>query len=278
MNRKLLMLCAADHGTGTGEDPEAGCWAGERVASFLRGEATVNRLARKVGVRMQMLDVGVAGEFVEQPGLAQRKVAWGTAPLSPGPAMGQAQALESLLAGHDALAEIHEARAIDVVGVGSLTGGDLAPATLLGAGLLGLGCDDLVGKGAGLDGRLTERLEIVLGERTLDGEDPVALLAEFGGFELGAMAGAMLAAARQRVAVVVDGIGAAASANLACALAPAVADYLFFSHVGSHPLHGELVRAMDGDPLVGLAVEGGEAVGAALALGVISSALALWSE
>ena len=153
MNRKLMLLCAADHGTGTGEDPEAGGWAGEAVTRCLRGEASVNRLARKVGVRMQMLDVGVAGEFSEQPGLVQRKVAWGTAPLAGGPAMGRTQAAEAMLAGHDVVAEIHDSRALDVVAVGSLTGGDPAAATLVAAGLLGFGREDLLGAGGILTGR-----------------------------------------------------------------------------------------------------------------------------
>ena len=278
MNRKLLLLCSADHGTGTGEDPEAGGWAGERVTSYLRGEATVNRLARKVGVRMQLLDVGVAGEFAEQPGLSQRKVAWGTAPLSQGPAMAREQAAEAMLAGYDVVAEMHEARAIDVVAVGSLTGGDPAPATLLAAGQLGLGRDELLGDGGILEGALAERVERAPGERTLSADDSLQWLAEVGGFELGAMAGAMLAAARNRVAVVVDGTGSAAAAHLAGTLSPHVADYLFFSHVGPHPLHRRLIEAQGGEPLVGLAIDGGEAVGSALALGVISSALALWSE
>lgn len=278
MNRKLLLVCSADHGTGTGEDPEAGGWAGERVTSYLRGEATVNRLARKVGVRMQLLDVGVAGDFGEQPGLAQRKVAWGTAPLSQGPAMAREQAVEAMLAGYDVLAEMHEARAIDVVAVGSLTGGDPAPATLLAAGQLGLDRVALLGESGVLRGALAERIELALGERSLSAEDPLGLLADVGGFEIAAMAGAMLAAARNRVAVVVDGVGSAAAAHLAGTLTPHVADYLFFSHIGPHPLHRPLVAAQNGEPLVGLAIDGGEALGSALALGVISSALALWSE
>ena len=278
MNRKLLLLCAADHGTGTGDDPVAGGWAGEGVTRCLRGEASVNRLARKVGVRLQMLDVGVAGEFTEQPGLIQRKVAWGTAPLSAGPAMGRTQAAEAMLAGHDVVAEIHDARALDVVAVGSLTGGDPAAATLLAAGLLGLGREDLLGVGGLLDGTLAERIVLALEGHELSGDDPMALLADVGGFELAAMTGGILAAARSRVAVVVDGIGSAASALLACSLAPHVADHLFFSHIGPHPLHGRLLEAMGGRPLVGVRVAGGEAVGAALGLGVLASTLALWSE
>ncbi len=278
MNRKLLLLCSADHGTGTGEDPEAGGWAGERVTAYLRGEATVNRLARKVGVRMQLLDVGVAGDFAEQPGLSQRKVAWGTAPLSQGPAMAREQAVEAMLAGYDVVAEMHEARAIDVVAVGSLTGGDPAPATLLAAGQLGLGRDELLGDGGVLEGALAERIEEAIGERTLSADDPLDLLSDVGGFELAAMAGAMLAAARNRVAIVADGVGSASAALLAGTLTPHVGDYLFFSHVGPHPLHRPLIQAQHGEPLVGLAIDGGEAVGSALALGVISSALALWSE
>ncbi len=278
MNRKLMLLCAADHGTGTGEDPEAGGWAGEAVTRCLRGEASVNRLARKVGVRMQMLDVGVAGEFSEQPGLVQRKVAWGTAPLAGGPAMGRTQAAEAMLAGHDVVAEIHDSRALDVVAVGSLTGGDPAAATLVAAGLLGFGREDLLGAGGILTGSLSERIGVALEGHALAPAAPKALLADVGGFEIAAMTGGMLAAARSRVAVIVDGMGSAASALLACALAPATADYLFFSHVGTHPLHSRMVEAMGGHPLVGVPIDGGEAVGAAMGLGVLASTLALWSE
>ncbi len=278
LNRKTAILCAADHGTGTGEEPEVGRWAGERAMAFLNGTAPVNRLARHVGVHVRMLDVGVAGDIPAHPNLVTRKIAWGTAPIAGGPAMGRSQAVEAVLAGYDTLAEIFQARAIDAVVVGEITGGDELPGSLVAAGLLGIDGATTCAEEGPLGGELARRAAAILGDSGTLPRDPLAVLTDLGGFEIGAMAGLFLAAARNRVAAVIDGFGSSVAGLLATELCPAIAPYLFVSHVSERPLHRMVVERFGQPELLGFPIESEEGVGGTMALGVLAAAASLWSD
>ena len=278
LNRKLVLLCASDHGTGTGEDPLHDQWAGERVMAFLNSVAPVNNIARQVGARTRLLDVGVAGDIPSHPNLVPRKVAWGTAPMHRASAMGRHQASEVVLAGYDLFADYYHHRAVDAVAVGSVATGDGPSATLVAAGLLGLDEKALKGRKAIPVGEAGKRMRTALRERTIDAEDPLGLLTEVGGFEIGAMAGIFMAAARYRTAAVVDSFPSAVAALLARAFCPAVTGYLFASHTSDTPLHRAVLDELGLIPLLGFNMEGGEAVGATFSLGVMASCVAIWDQ
>ncbi len=278
LNRKLLLLCAADHGTGTGEDPLHDEWAGERVMAFLNSVAPVNHISRQVGARTRLLDVGIAGDIPSHPNLVPRKVAWGTAPMHRMPAMGRHQASEVVLAGYDLFADYYHHRAVDAVAVGSIATGDAPAVAALAAGLLDLDEKALRSRRAMPGGEAGKRLRAALRERALVADDPLGLLSEVGGFEIGAMAGIYLAAARYRTAAVIDSQPSAVAALLARAFCPAVTGYLFASHTSGRPLHRAVLKELGLVPLLGFEMDGGEAVGAAFSLGVLASCVAIWDQ
>jgi len=278
LNRKLVLLCASDHGTGTGEDPLHDGWAGERVMAFLNSAMPVNHIARQVGARTRLLDVGVAGDIPSHPNLVPRKVAWGTAPIHSVPAMGRHQAAEVVLAGYDLFADYYHHRAVDAVAVGSISTGDGPSATLLSAGMLGLDEKGLRSRKAMPKGEAGKRIRKALKERAIDAEDPMGMLTEVGGFELGAMTGIFLAAARYRTAAVIDDFPSAVAALLARAFCPEVTGYLFASHISERPLHGAVLEALELSPLLGFEMDGGEAMGATFSLGVLASCVSVWDS
>lgn len=278
LNRKLVLLCAADHGTGTGEDPLHDQWAGERVMAFLNSVAPVNNIARQVGARTRLLDVGIAGDIPSHPNLVPRKVAWGTAPLHRMPAMGRHQASEVVLAGYDLFADYYHHRAVDAVAVGSVAAGDGPSSTLVAAGLLGMDEKALRGRKAIPTREAGKRLRAALRQRTIEASDPLGLLSEVGGFELGAMAGIYLAAARYRTVAVIDGFPSAVAALLACTFCPGVTGFLFASHISNTPLHRAVLTELGLIPLLGFEMEGGEAVGATFSLGVMASCISIWDQ
>ena len=63
-----------------------------------------------------------------------------------------------------------------------------------------------------------------------DPADGLDVLAKVGGFEIGGMAGAILAAAANRRPVVIDGFISTAAAMIAVSLAPDVRNYLIAAH------------------------------------------------
>ena len=104
------------------------------------------------------------------------------------------------------------------------------------------------------------------------------MLAAFGGFELGAIAGFIMGASRLRLPVVLDGFPCCAAALVARAMQPDALDCVFFSHVSAEPGHRLLLGMLDAAPYLDLGLRLGEGTGAALLLGLIDSAVSLYRE
>ena len=160
--------------------------------------------------------------------------------------------------------------------MGQVVSGPQRAARLVAAAVLGYDAGRLAEQAGEGDPQLAEAAS-----RHLSGVeigDPVGVLAAVGGFDIGAMAGIYLGAAMFRVGAVVGGLASSAAAGLAAALCPPVKDYLFLSHHSSDPLHTRLVERQQGGALLGFRIEGAEAVGATLGLGVLAAMSALWDE
>ncbi len=86
--RKTIVTMAGDHGVvaeGVSAYPQA--VTGQMVANFLAGGAAINVLARQIGARVVVADLGVASDLPMRPDLYAAKVARGTANMVHGPAM-----------------------------------------------------------------------------------------------------------------------------------------------------------------------------------------------
>jgi len=77
---------------------------------------------------------------------------------------------------------------------------------------------------------------------------------------------------------VVDGFISTAGAVAACALCPAVREYLIFSHLSQERGHRVIMEALKARPLLDLDMRLGEGTGAALAMGVIEAALKIYNQ
>src|SRR5512147_656257 len=88
MERKAVIVMAADHGVvleGVSAYPAE--VTPQMVLNFLRGGAAINVLARQVGARVVVVDMGVAANITDESGkLISRKIGFGTANLAKGPA------------------------------------------------------------------------------------------------------------------------------------------------------------------------------------------------
>ena len=188
--------------------------------------AAINVLARQAGARVVVIDAGVAAPLAPADGLIDGKVAPGTADISLGPAMTPAQAHQALTLGVR-VAQEEIARGLDLLACGEMGIGNTTPATAIIATFTGAPRWKSPARhrccvaGCAPQGRCDCRSLAVNRPDPADGLD---VLTKVGGFEIGAMAGAMLAAAAARVPVVVDGLIATSAALIAAPLAPAVRD------------------------------------------------------
>jgi nicotinate-nucleotide--dimethylbenzimidazole phosphoribosyltransferase len=107
---------------------------------------------------------------------------------------------------------------------------------------------------------------------------PLRVLAEVGGFELAAIAGLYLAAAKRGIPVILDGYLSAAAALTAVAIEPQAREWMLASHLSTELGHAVALRALELEPLLDLRMRLGEGTGAALSLQIIRGALALHRE
>jgi nicotinate-nucleotide--dimethylbenzimidazole phosphoribosyltransferase len=160
--------------------------------------------------------------------------------------------------------------------------GNTTPSAAIGAVITGASLDEMVGRGAGVDDAgLAHKRDIVrrgIEVNTPQTEDGLDVLAKVGGFEIGGIAGTILAAAFHRRAVVVDGFISTAGALIAHTLCPTVKDYLFAGHRSEEAGHRIMLNYLGLEPILDLGMRLGEGTGAALAMGVMDSAVRMFKE
>ena len=103
-----IAVFAGDHGVvEAGVTPWPSEVTAQMVANFCAGGAAINVLARHIGARVVVIDVGVASPIpTESTELFRRNVARGTTNLATGPAMTEDQALATLEVGAEIGTEV----------------------------------------------------------------------------------------------------------------------------------------------------------------------------
>jgi nicotinate-nucleotide--dimethylbenzimidazole phosphoribosyltransferase len=276
-----IVVAAGDHGVAVesvSAYPQEVTW--QMVANFAAGGAAVNVLARQAGVRLVVVDAGIAEPFEHELVRALRLGA-GTANLALGPAMSVEQATRGLLAGAAIATEL-VGEGIGIVALGEMGIANTTAASAVAAALLGVDPERVCGRGTGLDDEgVAHKVEIVrrgLAVNHVDSGDALAVLVALGGFELAVLAGVALGAAAERVPVLLDGFITGAAALVAARLAPASVDAMIASHRSSEPGHTLVLEALGLEPLLDLRLRLGEGSGAAVALSLVRDSLALLDE
>jgi len=282
IRHKAIIIMAGDHGVVA---EKVGNWPQEITAqmvyNFLGGGAGINVVARQVGARVVVVDMGVATELKSSPGLLSRKVARGTQNMARGPAMTKEQAVRSIETGIEIVAA-EAAKGLDIVGIGDMGIGNTTPSAAICSLISGKPAAEVTGRGTGLtDEQLAHKVEVVEQAIRLnhpDPKQPLDVLAKVGGFEIGGLAGVMLGAAVRRIPVVIDGFISGAAALIATALAPQLKDYLLAAHLSAEVGHRVMLDHMGLKPLLNLEMRLGEGTGAALGIFLAETSARILAE
>jgi nicotinate-nucleotide--dimethylbenzimidazole phosphoribosyltransferase len=282
VERPVIFTFAADHGVaaeGVSAYPQS--VTAQMVENFVHGGAAISVLARDAGARVVIADFGVATRVGPSDTLVECRVGSGTANMAHGPAMSRAQALTALEAGAR-LAEEAIALGADLLGTGEMGIANTTAASAITAAVTGAPAIHVTGRGTGLDDAgWRHKIEVV--ERALhinrpDRTDAVDVLARVGGFEIGGLAGVVLAGAAHRVPVVLDGFIAAAAALVAITLVPGAGGVLFASHRSVEPGHARALEHLGLVPYLDLSLRLGEGTGAALFVHLARAAAKIYAE
>ena len=258
VERPHVAVFAADHGVAA---DGVSAYPAEVTAAMVdaidSGVATISVLAREVGASLELVDVGVGRS---------------TGNIRVADAMTRDEFDAAVTAG---AAAVDKADA-DLLVVGEIGIGNTAAAAAVAAAVLGGEAADWVGPGTGVVGAaLARKCDVV--QAALDRVGPVGpleALRRLGGRELAAMGGAVAAARRRRLPVVLDGfIATAAVAPLAVAR-PGSLDHCIAGHRSAEPGHQRALETLGLDPLLRLDLRLGEGSGALVAVPIVRMAAA----
>ncbi|WP_041798299.1 nicotinate-nucleotide--dimethylbenzimidazole phosphoribosyltransferase [Rhodopseudomonas palustris] len=279
-DRATVFVFAADHGLAAESvSPYPASVTRSMVRAYLAGCVGVNVLAKAAFTDLCVVDAGIDDDLPPCPGLIDRKIRRGTRNASREPAMSIDEARRAIDA---AVALVSDAidGGVDIVAIGEMGIGNTTSAALITHRLAAAPIADCVGRGAGLDAAgVAHKLAIAekASARTT-ATAPLDVLAEFGGFEIAMMAGAVLAAAARRRPVVIDGFIASAAALVAVRLHPEARDYCVFSHRSAERGHKVLLETMAATPYLDLGLRLGEGTGALMAIPLVRAAAGILTD
>jgi len=287
INRKAVLVMAGDHGVvdaGVSAYPQE--VTGAMVQTFLAGGAGINAIARKANAEVFVVDMGIIASLdgLDMPGsdhLVTHKIAPGTADFTQGPAMSLPEAEKSIILGFQEASRLFQ-NGVDILGTGDMGIGNTTPSAAIGAVICGTNLDQMVGRGTGVDDEGLERKRRAV-TRGIELNQPVAedgldVLTKVGGFEIGGIAGVVLAGAFHKRPVVIDGFISTAGALIANALCPSVTDYVFAGHCSEESGHRFMLDYLNLDPILDLGMRLGEGTGATLSMSIMDGAVSIFKE
>jgi nicotinate-nucleotide--dimethylbenzimidazole phosphoribosyltransferase len=228
------------------------------VQNFLAGGAAVNQLCEAMDADLRVYEMALdepTADFTTAPAMSDEDcalaVAYGMMAVEPG---------------------------IDVLALGEMGIANTTSAAALCCALFGGSAGQWVGPGTGVVGDALQRKIAAVDDAVRlhrpQASDALDLLARLGGRELAAIAGAVIAARRARVPVVLDGYATTAAAAVLFKLDPRALDHCVVAHRSAEPGHSLLLEMLGKKPLLDLGLRLGEASGATLALFILKAALA----
>jgi nicotinate-nucleotide--dimethylbenzimidazole phosphoribosyltransferase len=254
VDHPVAVVFVADHGV-VAEDVSAyPAWVTREMLRALEsGSATANVMARAVGARLKVVDVGVerpSGNIAHEPALPNGRFS------------------ECLEAGRRTVSELGD---VDLLVLGEMGIGNTTAAAAVSATLFGGPAEDWTGRGTGIDDATYGRKVSVVerARRRADDSGPFEVLRQVGGSELASIAGAVLEARLRSIPVVLDGFVVTAACAAVEVATPGALDHCLAGHCSGEPGHYLLLEKLGKPPLLDLGLRLGEGSGALAAVPLI---------
>lgn len=276
------LMLAADHGVlveGVSVSPRE--VTTQMTYRALKGDSGIGYLCHQHGVELKVVDVGVDDLLGDLgPHFYNRKIRRGTRNYLREAAM-TTQEMEQALAIGKEMVDICRAEGSNIVSFGELGMGNTSASALWMHYLAQLPLEECVGRGSDASGNIVPHKLQVLQECVARYKGPEGvweIMREFGGYEMVAAVGGMLAAAEQRMVILIDGFIMTACLYAASLIAPHVVQYCIFGHLGAEHGHQALLRKLGARALLQLDLRLGEGSGAVCAYPLVDSAVRMLSE
>ncbi len=300
MKKQAVAIFSADNGVceeGVASAPQSVTFS--QTINFTRGLTGVSSMAKYWGIDLLVCDMGVRMDLPEElltdemtetgcdgcdgsvcgnyltKKIVNRRLGRGTANLAKGPAMTEEQFVKAMLTGIEA-AENLKRLGYNVFGVGEMGIGNTTTSACVLAALTDKTAADVVGRGGGLTDEGLEKKNRIVDEAVsrVRGKDVFTILQEVGGFDIAAMVGAYLGAARYRLPVVIDGYISAVAALAAVRIQPKAKNFMFASHKSKEPGYVLAMEELGIKPIFDLGMRLGEGSGCPITFKILETACA----
>jgi len=276
-----VLVFAADHGiSDEGVSIAPSAVTRQMVLNFINGGAAINCFCRSNRLHFKVIDAGIIEPINDEyPDLVKQRLGSGTNNFVNQSAMTAEQAEQGLSFGQQAVETLISANCTILI-LGEMGIGNTSSASAILSALTDESVDKCVGVGTGItDEQLIKKQQLISQALSrFNSKDPMVVLKEVGGFEIAQMVGAIIAAAKVNIAVLVDGFIVSTAALLACKIEPNVRNYLIFAHQSEESGHQLLLRKLAAKPLLNLGLRLGEGTGAALALPLLTAAASFYND
>lgn len=301
INNKFVCVFAGDHGVceeGVSLFDQA--VTAQMVRNFLTGGAAINAIADSAGASVLVVDAGInenmeslynlsgddkSGNFINA------KIKNCTKNINKEQAMSYDDAVNCLIKGME-IARVVKLRGAEICSTGDMGIGNTTPSSAITCFYSKKNPIEVCGRGTGVNSKIikkkSEIIEKAIKNNISDKNDPIAVLAGIGGFEIGEIAGFIIGCALNRIPVVIDGFISTAGALIAVSLNPNIIDYLFPGHISKEKGHKIAIKTLieiGGEPnkdrktpILNLSMRLGEGTGAVIAMKIIEIALASYNN
>ncbi|MEW8547960.1 MAG: nicotinate-nucleotide--dimethylbenzimidazole phosphoribosyltransferase [Candidatus Thiodiazotropha sp.] len=276
----IAIVFVADHGVAEeGVSAYPTVVTKQMAENFAHGGAAMNIITKSVGLELEIVDVGINSSDIHFDGVLNRRIRQGTRNIAIEPALTIEECSTAFQVGVERINNAAN-NGFRCIVLGEMGIGNSTSAAALISSLCHKQPKQTVGPGTGVFGPALENKVSVV-KKALNracNEDLWSILANLGGLEICALAGAMVAGAAKRIPIIVDGLIASSAALWACRLEPKVRDYLFFGHQSPEPGHAIALQELNATPLLRLDMRLGEGTGAALAYPILLAATRILTQ
>ena len=230
----------------------------QMVANFKAGGAAINQLCKINDAELRVYEMAL-----DNP----------TEDFTKSPAMSEDECATAMAYGMMAVEDN-----IDILCLGEMGIANSSSAAAMSMALYGGDAKNWTGPGTGVSGdAFQNKINVVdagVKKHLTAMGDGLDILRHLGGFELAAITGAVLAARMARIPVILDGYATTVAAAILTTFDPSALDHCIIGHLSMEPAHIKLLDKLNKKPILQMNMRLGEASGAALALGIVKSAIA----
>ncbi len=277
LNKKNIIIMCSDNGVT--EEAVSTCpqiTTAIVTNNFTKGITGVNALAKFSHTDITVVDIGI-NQDLNNTQIINRKISYGTKNITKAAAMTKNQAVLAMVTGIEIVDGLCK-QGYDILGTGEMGVGNTTTSSAVFKALSGLPTDLVVGKGSGLDNKQYENKKRVV-EKALEvnniteEDDVIDIISKVGGYDIAALCGCFIGAAKNRIPIVIDGFISSVAALCAYKMNSLVRDFMFPSHLSAEPGAIYIMEELKLEPMLNLKMRLGEGSGCPLAFDIINGAL-----